>query len=580
MDKLSQTQNYIQKSTHNDWQLANLTANVLKFELLHKLDESGISSAELKSLKQQAKLLNSGNNLIRLDLLELNSLSFHDNTKVTVTKQLYLLEEAVKIEDKRLAADIYSEVGRSQIVLSNWTGAILSLNKAHDLYLQSNDLEGLGGVLNMLGSINISLKNFESAVKYFQEAIDIANKQGDVFRASIIYYNIGEAYFESKDLVEALRNHEAALALSVSLKDESGIAYSQAALADIFAVNEEWQTAIELYKKSYEKFVETGNYRRQVVILIGLSKCYLGLKDDVRAMQTIEKIAMLLANLDDPYNQVKYNAVLADALFLQGEHALAFETLKKNVQLMSELKILEQEKEIQKYKVQFESQLTEEQNAALRMQNQLNSLTIEQQKKQANIWLLVIALTVVLLLFMLWILMTKIKHSNRFKAMAFVDPLTSSPNRRYILEHAKRIFDNAQQDEKNTLTIAIIDIDKFKVINDKFGHNTGDNVLKAFAQVCKENLRGTDAFGRYGGEEWLIVFQHGSQGAIKSAFERLREALNSQLIIGLPDSENVTFSMGVAQFDPNTDISLQGLISRADENLYMAKERGRNQLVC
>ena len=127
------------------------------------------------------------------------------------------------------------------------------------------------------------------------------------------------------------------------------------------------------------------------------------------------------------------------------------------------------------------------------------------------------------------------------------------------------------------MALAVVDFDYFKTINDQFGHDVGDNVLKRFAAVAKQSLRNHDSFGRLGGEEWLMVFFDASKEDAKNIFERITEELNKSPIDGLPNDYRVTFSMGFTNAHP--DDSFDSLYKRADKVLFEAKDKGRERLI-
>jgi diguanylate cyclase (GGDEF)-like protein len=128
----------------------------------------------------------------------------------------------------------------------------------------------------------------------------------------------------------------------------------------------------------------------------------------------------------------------------------------------------------------------------------------------------------------------------------------------------------------SVFTLVMIDIDKFKKINDTYGHQTGDQVLRTFAAVIRSVLRKTDFCGRYGGEEFLIVLtQTDLQAAIVFA-ERIRESVENSFFPDLGPDSRVTVSLGVAQHQLEENI--EKTISRADEAMYRAKKGGRNRV--
>jgi diguanylate cyclase (GGDEF)-like protein len=124
------------------------------------------------------------------------------------------------------------------------------------------------------------------------------------------------------------------------------------------------------------------------------------------------------------------------------------------------------------------------------------------------------------------------------------------------------------------MCMALIDIDHFKNVNDRFGHHTGDMVLKGVARHAQTQLRQVDKFGRWGGEEFLLLLPRVSPLEAMQALERLRQAVESLAFEGHAQLR-VTFSAGLAEARPGE--TLEHLIERADHALYEAKRQGRNR---
>ena len=158
--------------------------------------------------------------------------------------------------------------------------------------------------------------------------------------------------------------------------------------------------------------------------------------------------------------------------------------------------------------------------------------------------------------------------------MASTDFLTNCFNRRGIL-----ITANTQLAQQK-MTIAIVDLDYFKKINDEYGHDVGDLVLIAFAKAAKETLSKGDEFGRYGGEEWLFVLNSSNEKVVRDTFEKVAATYQKYCndIDALEENLSMTFSVGVSLGDKSTR-TLDTLIKRADSMLYEAKENGRNQVI-
>ena len=123
----------------------------------------------------------------------------------------------------------------------------------------------------------------------------------------------------------------------------------------------------------------------------------------------------------------------------------------------------------------------------------------------------------------------------------------------------------------------MVDLDHFKRVNDTWGHDAGDRVLRAFAEAAAATLRSQDRLGRYGGEEWLLVSPGAGAAELQAIFRRLRERFAAMPIEGLPQPHGLSFSMGGAPDHPGC-ASIDALITEADRRLYRAKNEGRDRL--
>lgn len=154
------------------------------------------------------------------------------------------------------------------------------------------------------------------------------------------------------------------------------------------------------------------------------------------------------------------------------------------------------------------------------------------------------------------------------------DPLTQLANRRYFDEKMKEILSLSRR-QSQPLSIILTDIDKFKFVNDTFGHHAGDQVLVGYANLMREYTREEDVVARFGGEEFILALPHTGSRQACSLAERLRKSLAQSDL--LENGHLVTASYGVAQWQGNEEVV--ELIKRADTALYRAKETGRNRTV-
>ncbi|MEO7152412.1 MAG: GGDEF domain-containing protein [Burkholderiaceae bacterium] len=165
--------------------------------------------------------------------------------------------------------------------------------------------------------------------------------------------------------------------------------------------------------------------------------------------------------------------------------------------------------------------------------------------------------------------------SNNRKLLA-TDPLTGSDNRRALTEILEREIARALRDG-HPLSIAMVDIDHFKKVNDTHGHAAGDAVLVHLTQVARSILRGNDAFVRYGGEEFVLVLSETASAGARYVATRLQQVLARQPCVYREHTIPTTFSAGVASL--RSGDTEESLLRRADEAMYEAKRGGRNRVV-
>ncbi len=165
-------------------------------------------------------------------------------------------------------------------------------------------------------------------------------------------------------------------------------------------------------------------------------------------------------------------------------------------------------------------------------------------------------------------------YQRRLEQMATTDKLTGVANRQafdIVYEHVIRSMKRLPR----PISVALLDIDHFKDINDTYGHNGGDEVIKQVADVIRRHVRDSDTVCRWGGEEFLILFDDCPLGKALECAEAIRRAIKEQSVRYGREKISVTTSVGVAQLHPNQ--SPASLIGRADAALYLAKNSGRDQ---
>ncbi|MEA4972444.1 MAG: diguanylate cyclase [Candidatus Metalachnospira sp.] len=167
---------------------------------------------------------------------------------------------------------------------------------------------------------------------------------------------------------------------------------------------------------------------------------------------------------------------------------------------------------------------------------------------------------------------TEEKHlEEELRILSLTDPLTNVYNRRYFIKKLDEEFDRVQRQAGGTFSVALLDIDHFKSINDCFGHHVGDLVLIKLTETINNRIRKIDCLARWGGEEFIILFPHTKLDAATLLIEELRNSISK---MDTSISSKITASIGVVEYCANETVD--SMIQRADNLMYEAKNAGRN----
>ena len=169
-----------------------------------------------------------------------------------------------------------------------------------------------------------------------------------------------------------------------------------------------------------------------------------------------------------------------------------------------------------------------------------------------------------------------VQQADRLKEMATVDGMTGLFNRRHFLALADIEWSRYQRHWR-PLSLLMLDIDRFKSINDQFGHDIGDHVIMQIAEICRRYRRKSDLIARFGGEEFLLLLPETEASDAQAAAERLRRQVERSDLSIATHTIAATVSIGVAPATPNMR-TIVDLIKAADHALYVAKNSGRNRV--
>lgn len=169
-----------------------------------------------------------------------------------------------------------------------------------------------------------------------------------------------------------------------------------------------------------------------------------------------------------------------------------------------------------------------------------------------------------------------VEAEERLREAAFTDPLTKLPNRRWFDSEMDVIAAGGSQDQQTANWLLMVDIDHFKLVNDTYGHDIGDSVIRETGARLKKSVRSCDTPARFGGEEFAVIVTEATERDVAAIAERVRAAFDGKPMSKIEGAPAVTVSIGAA---PIHRPMAETAVRRADQALYFAKNRGRNRVV-
>jgi diguanylate cyclase (GGDEF)-like protein len=468
------------------------------------------------------------------------------------------------------------------------------------------------------GKYKDGMTSHRHALKLIQNSIDISDSDRSK-RLVHVNAGIGNAYWELGDYKNAIKHYEK----HDTVYNLHNIALAQLELS-------EWGQALMSATAASKMAQQQGSnlYWANSNVLIARAKHQLGqtaeaieiikepisiLKKGKHGTSTIEALAMLaefhiyleqwdeaemtMSEAHQLLNSYTTDIVLYENFFetnflieeKKNNYKEALEFYKQMLKVKEDKFALLQQQISQRLMLDYELEIAQETMLRLEQENKLTSIMLlnKESKNQLLISLIVGTSAVLLLLFYVYLRerRTKLKMSH----LALTDHLTNCPNRRHSLMQAKGMI-RSSNNNKNSMIIAMLDVDNFKVVNDTYGHDIGDLVLQNLSSIIKGVLRENDVIGRYGGEEFILLLPNADEQEITRIFSRIQIALQNHFCeynaeqIAMP----LSVSMGAviaADIPDNVEeqensVLLDKIIKQADEKAYEAKEGGKNQLRC
>ena len=477
--------------------------------------------------------------------------------------------------EQQLLAETLELRGDTLSLLGEQARAMLDFQRARAAYRAAGINHEIETLMFSIAVAYRRVGDFPQAERFFNSAISRMQDKQQWEDLVSNYIQLGFLHAESGAPDKAQAAFRNAIIVANQQKDQTGLNGAHLGLADSQITLGEPDAALETLAQARAGFIaeKDASSDDQLLVLTGQALAKQGEHDAALAHF---KLAMPLIQRDgnDRYLATIYKLQAASQEAL-GQTDTALEVYKRYTDMQMKLqgkmrleqsRMLEYESEIRRR--DFENR----QLRADAQAKQLQVVALERVRHWQALSLLLAALFVALLGSLAW---RQWKKSRSLRNQAMTDPLTSVASRIGIEHEIEQAIEHAARTD-SPLSLLMLDLDHFKSINDRFGHATGDRVLRDVAATWHTQLRGRDPLGRIGGEEFVVVCKETSLDQALLVAARLREALHGLRFDDVDTSLGVTVSIGAASYKQGE--TREDLLASADAALYRAKQRGRDRI--
>jgi diguanylate cyclase (GGDEF)-like protein len=473
----------------------------------------------------------------------LRTLGFLRLGQSNLTEALRLLDQAHEIAKRHkelpLERDALNVLASTHAIYGNMQVALEFTQIALEINKQLGDLAGQVSNLINIGVVYQILERFDEAASVQLEAIDRASSIGDLRRSSEARSNLAPVYLKLQRYHEAVSTSRQALAFALELNLLDLALRNQVNLAEGLIYLDQFAEAHALLIAAETMFLEKNVFEGMAHCRLNLGLLYMRQQQSKRALEPLESGLLLCQTHGMKDLEVQFLQSIASAHEQQQDHASALKFYKAFYEAERELRRLETERQLNAISAQRE------------LERARNEAELERMRR-VELGQLV----------------------NQLEWQAISDPLTGLYNRRYLETYLKKSLLEAQL-EHRVLSVAMLDVDNFKQVNDNFGHMVGDEVLKVISHLANDSLRSGDIAARYGGEEFALVI-HAHLDAATKACERLRTRVEGYSWDKIVPNLAITITIGLS-----ADTSLENhekLLDAADKHLFIGKRNGKNQV--
>ncbi len=474
-------------------------------------------------------------------------------------------------DDEMLANALYQR-GWLRGLQGDYALGLIDLRRSVTLYEKAMMAEHARTAVNGVATIYNRMGDYAQAQHFYAQALKAQLAAGTQREAVVTLYNLGRTRENLNDWDGARGDYLNALEISRRIDYARGAAYALRGLAGVHNARGEWGEALERLAEAKKLTADLPDARLQAQLALLRGVALRGLKRPAESLTSLNAALAAFRAAEALAEQAATHAALADTLADLGDWRAAFEQQRLLKAATDRLHARQLDQRFTTLKVEFDTAAREKENALLMREKAATEDALAQQKRVGALQVIAIALAAVLVAVLGLLAWRQRQTSHRMRALALTDELTGLPNRRAVLARLDELLQS-----EHACAVLIVDLDHFKVINDRHGHLVGDDVLRAVAGVLTETVRDPMYVGRMGGEEFLLLLPDATVEAARQVAERVRAAIVGLDASRWPSDCALTASIGVTIARPRLD-RVSDALRRADQALYSAKAAGRNRV--
>ncbi|MFN4291402.1 MAG: diguanylate cyclase [Permianibacter sp.] len=490
-----------------------------------------------------------------------------------------VVEAARALADDELLESALSLHGQWLHGRGEYADALLALQQSFAINQRLGRDSRRRFVLNAIANLYADQRvgDYDKALEYLQQLHSEHQRNDDRQNLGTAEFNIASTLELKGDLQAALPHYHAALALARELGHAEDVALTERAIGGLLVKLGRAEEAMPLLDAALAFFQRNRNAENLAMLQLSRGLALHALAQPEQALQALTEADRYFTAVDNPRFLERIRQAQAAIYQAQGKHAAAVEALQQQLQLRERLAEQLNANLISRLRVQFDTARKEQQNQQLQRENALHEQALAAGQRIRMQQSVIIALTALVAIVLAYLFFRQRSQAERMRVMALTDELTRLPNRRHVFQVLTEQLQEAHQQGRD-YCVLMLDIDHFKQINDRHGHDVGDKVLQRVAHCLRTTLRPGDVVGRVGGEEFLVLLPATAIGDAAEVAERMRTAVSQLSLNQVAAGLQASISMGLAARLPDERTG-SALLKRADEALYQAKQGGRNRVV-